>query len=310
MPLDPIVKAFLDQMAAQGAPPLTEQTVEQAREAVAAYTQIALPPMPVARVDDRKIPGPAGEIPVRVYTPDGVGPFPGIVFTHGGGWVLMSVETHDTICRALANQAGAVVVSVEYRLAPEHKYPAAAEDAYAAVRWVADNAPVLNVDASRLGVVGDSAGGNLAAAVTLMARDRGGPPLAFQALLFPVLDHNFETRSYVDNAEGFMLTRASMEWFWNHYLASPDQGREPYASPLRAQSHAGLPPAYVATAEFDPLRDEGEAYAKALEAAGVPVELVRYEGQIHDFILMGAVLPQAAPAVAAVAAAAKKALGG
>lgn len=309
MPLDPQVKTFLEQMAAQGAPPISEQTVEQARETAAAFTQLALPPMPVASVEDRRIPGPQGEIPVRIYTPEGTGPFPGIVFTHGGGWVIMNIETHDGICRAIANQAGAVVVSVDYRLAPEHKYPAAAEDAYAALEWVAESAAGLAVDPARLGVAGDSAGGNLAAAAALMARDRGGPPLGFQALLFPVLDHNFETRSYADNAEGYLLTRDSMVWFWNQYLPSPDRGREPYASPLRAGDLAGLPPAYIVTAEFDPLRDEGEAYAKALEAAGVPVELVRYDGQVHDFILMGAVLPQAATAVSAIATAAKKALG-
>jgi len=302
MPLDPICAALLAQMAQAGAPPLHEQTPAMAREAMAAAgAAMGGDPPRVARVDDLQASGPAGPIPLRAYYPDGAGPFGALVYFHGGGWVIGSIETHDSLCRALANTTGWAVFSVEYRLAPEHKYPAAADDAYAATAWVAAQARTLGVDAARVAVAGDSAGGNLAAVVAQMARDRGGPRLRAQALIYPVTDYDFTTPSYGANADGYLLTQDAMRWFWDHYLADARQGSEPYASPLRARDLHGLPPALVLTAEFDPLRDEGEAYAAALRRAGVPVDQHRYDGLIHGFFQFGGAFPQAADAQRRVA---------
>jgi acetyl esterase len=220
------------------------------------------------------------------------------VYFHGGGWVLGSLATHDGICRSLAAGAGCVVVSVDYRLAPEHRYPAAAEDCYAATQWCAAHAAELGADGSRVAVGGDSAGGNLSAVVAQMARDRGGPPLVFQLLIYPVTDAARDTQSYRENAEGYLLTAGDMAWFWNHYLGDARaRGAEAYASPIRAASLAGLPPALVITAEFDPLRDEGEAYGAALESAGVAAKVTRYDGMIHGFFGLGAMIDRANSAV-------------
>jgi acetyl esterase len=298
MPLDPQAKQMMDQLGAAGMPALEEMGVEGARQAILAMVQMGGEPAAMANVTNRAIPGPAGEIPVRIYTPDGTPPFPAVVYFHGGGWVIGSLDSHDGTCRDLANGAGAVVVSVDYRLAPEHKFPAGPEDAYAATKWVADNAASLGVDAKRIAIGGDSAGGNLTAVVALMARDRGGPPLVFQVLVYPATDAALDTRSYDENAEGYFLTRKAMEWFWGHYLPTAADGANPYASPLRATSLKALPPALVITAEFDPLRDEGEAYARKLEEAGVHVRLKRYDGMIHGFFGMGRVLDQGKQAMA------------
>jgi acetyl esterase len=298
MPLDSQAKQLMDQLSASGMPPLEEMGVEGARQAILAMTQMGGDPAAVASVTDRTIPGPAGEIPVRIYTPAGKPPFPVLVYFHGGGWVIGSLESHDGTCRDLANGAGSIVVSVDYRLAPENRFPAAAEDAYAATKWVAENAASIGADAGRVAIGGDSAGGNLTAVVALMARDRGGPRLAFQLLVYPVTDVARDTRSYEENADGYFLTRKAMEWFWGHYLGRPTDGENAYASPLRAASLAGLPPALVITAEFDPLRDEGEAYARRLEEAGVHVRLKRYDGMIHGFFGMGRVLDQGKQAMA------------
>jgi acetyl esterase len=230
---------------------------------------------------------------VRIYKPEGRPPLPALVYFHGGGWVIGSLETHDGACRELANRIGCAVVSVDYRLAPESRYPAAAEDCYAATQWVAENAKALGVDAKRIAIGGDSAGGNLAAVVALMARDRGGPALRHQLLIYPVTDADFERASYRENAEGYLLTTKAMAWFWGHYVPELAQRQDGYAAPLRAKDLAGLPPAFVLTAEFDPLRDEGEAYAKRLAQAGVPTRLQRYDGAIHGFFAMG-VLSQVA----------------
>ena len=276
--------------------------VRETREAFAGIAAFGGAPEALPKVESRRIPGPAGEIPVRIYTPQGSGPFPVLVYFHGGGWVIGSLDTHDGVCRHLAKRAGAVVVSVDYRLAPEHKFPAAPEDCYAATLWVAENAAAIGVDARRLTIGGDSAGGNLAAAVSLMARDRKKPAIAFQMLIYPVTDHSYETGSYRDNADGYLLTKDSMVWFWDHYLRTAGDGAEPYASPLRAQDLKGLPPAMVVTTEFDPLRDEGEAYANRLKQAGVPVKLKRYDGLIHGFFMMTGFFPQALQAVDEAAA--------
>jgi acetyl esterase len=297
MPLDPQAKEFIDQLTALGGGPLSSLSVADARRAMDMLATMRPEKPPIKSAVDRRIPGDAGEIPVRVYTPHAEQPLPLLVYFHGGGWVLGGLETHDASCRELANGAGCVVVSVDYRLAPEHKYPAAADDCYAATRWAAAHAAELGGDAKRLAIGGDSAGGNLAAVVAQMARDRGGPPLVFQLLIYPVTVAAFDTPSYRDNAEGYLLTTADMRWFWNHYLNAAAEGENPYASPLRAKSLTGLPPALVITAEFDPLRDEGEQYAERLKAAGVPTRLTRYAGMIHGFFGMTPMLEKARAAV-------------
>ena len=307
MPLDPGLKLVLDQLAANPGPQLHELPVAQAR-IFFDQMQLPRPEVKVAAVEDRRLPGPAGEIPVRVYRPEGRAPLPALVYFHGGGWVIGSLETHDGSCRDLANRIGCVVVSVDYRLAPEARYPAAAEDCYAATKWVAGNAKALGVDAARLGIGGDSAGGNLAAVVALMARDRGGPALRHQLLIYPVTDADFSRASYRENAEGYLLTTKAMEWFWGHYVPDPARRQEPYAAPLRAKELSGLPPAFVLTAEYDPLRDEGEAYAKRLQQAGVKTRLQRYDGAIHGFFAMGLLAEVARKAVDDAAAEARKAL--
>ncbi len=290
MPLDPQAKAVLDQFASMGGPQLHEMSVAQARELILGMVALGGEPESIARIENRTVPGPAGQIPVRIYTPVGTAPFPVLVYFHGGGWVIGNLDTHDGICRSLANRVGCLVVSVDYRLAPEHPFPAAPEDCYAATRWLAEHAGSLGVDKGRIAVGGDSAGGNLAAVVALMARDRGGPKLAFQLLVYPATDTDFETRSYRENSEGYFLTRADMVWFWNHYAPRDEDRRNPYAAPLRAASLRGLPPALVITAEFDPLRDDGAAYAARLREDGVPVRLSQQDGLIHGFFQMGAVI--------------------
>jgi acetyl esterase/lipase len=306
MPLDPQAKAVLDLMPAM--PDFSTLDLALIRAGMASGPLNAGEPEPVAKVENSTIPGPAGQIPVRVYTPSGSGPHPGLVFFHGGGFVLCSLDTHDGICRSLANAAGCVVVSVDYRLAPEHPYPAAPEDCYAATQWVAKNGSELGIDVSRLAIGGDSAGGNLTAVTALMARDRGGPALRFQLMIYPVTDCGFETASYRENGEGYFLTTGMMRWFWDKYLADPKQAREGYASPLRAANLADLPPGLCITAGYDPLRDEGEAYAELLRKAGVDVRTSRYPGMFHGFLSMTAQLDQARKAVAEAGAALRAAL--
>ncbi|MDT7592675.1 MAG: acetyl esterase [Pseudonocardiales bacterium] len=294
MPVHPEAQGLLDALAEAGLPATEEMTVPNARAATAGFLALQGEPVEVASALDRTVPGPAGEIPVRVYTPAGEGPLPVVVYFHGGGWVIGDLEVVDQPCRQLASAAGAIVVSVDYRLAPEHRYPAAFEDSYAATVWVGAHAAEIGGDPARLAVAGDSAGGNLAAAVALAARDRGGPELAAQLLIYPVTDFNFGTASYQDNREGYLLTKGSMQWFWAHYLGAQDLDKDPYACPLRADSLVGLPPAYVATSEYDPLRDEGEAYARRLEEAGVAVTAKRFDGLLHGFFWMLAAVPSAA----------------
>ncbi len=317
MPLNTQSKVLLDQLAALGGKPLEEMTPAEAREdrarAMEAFKALSGPAPEVARVRDRTIPGPAQPVPVRIYWPKSLADhaaspgaaerFPALVYFHGGGWVFGNLDQVDQVCRVLANSAGYVVVSVDYRLAPEHKFPAAAEDAYAAAQFVATHAEELGIDASRIAVAGDSAGGNLAAVVCLMARDRGGPSLMFQLLVYPCTDYHDDRPSMREFAENHLLTRASMRYFWNHYLARPEQGRDPYASPIYAPTLAGLPPALVITAECDPIRDQGEAYAQRLKQAGVAAEVKRYEGVIHAFFQMGAVIDAGKQAVEDAAAA-------
>jgi acetyl esterase len=252
---------------------------------------VAGPPLPMARVEPLRIPGPAGPIPARLYVAPGAAPTPRplLVYFHGGGWVVGGLDTHDGPCRFLATHSGAAVLSVDYRLAPEHPFPAAVEDALAAFRWAAASAAELGADPARIAVIGDSAGGNLAAAVALLARDGGGPQPAMQALIYPVTDAVGGQRSRDLFARGFLLTKADMDWFERHYLPDPSVSADPRVSVLRAEDLAGLPPAYVTTAGFDPLRDEGELYAERLRAAGNRVALRRHPGLIHGFANMTAI---------------------
>ncbi|HEY3723351.1 MAG TPA: alpha/beta hydrolase [Acidimicrobiia bacterium] len=285
MPLDPQARNLIDLIDQAGGFSLTpESDPQQLRDLYAGLTVPVT--IVVDRVEDRSIPGPAGEIPVRIYRPEGGAPKPIVVYYHGGGWVIGGLETHDHGCRALANSADAVVVSVDYRLAPEYRFPAPLDDARAALGWVAEHTEELGGDASRIAVAGDSAGGNLAAVVAQMARDAGGPALCFQLLIYPVTDHEFDSVSMRDNAEGYFLTRDAMRWFYSHYLDEPTLGADPRVSPIRADDLSGLPPAFVITAEYDPLRDQGVAYAAAMSDAGTAVEARTYAGMFHGFLSM------------------------
>jgi acetyl esterase/lipase len=290
--LHPEVRALLEMMDAQGAPPLESQDPIVARkDRVEGMKMLGGAPVPLGRVEDLSIPGPAGSVPVRVYASEPGGLRPALVYFHGGGWVFGNLDTHDAVCRAVAKESGAVVISVDYRLSPEVKFPAALEDSHAATVWVAANAKRLGIDPRRIAVGGDSAGGNLATVVAMRCRDARGPALALQLLIYPVTDlSSFETDSHRELAEGYFLTRGAMDWFSGHYLASADQKRHPEVSPLLAPDLGGLPPALVITAEFDPLRDEGEAYAERLKQAGVPVTAKRYPGMIHGFVSMRGVV--------------------
>jgi len=290
--LHPEVRVLLEMMDAQGAPPLeAEDPIEARNSRLEPMKMLGGEPDALGRVEDLSIPGPGGDLPVRVYASEHGGVRPALVYFHGGGWVLGSLDTHDAVCRALAKESGAVVISVDYRLSPEHKFPSAVDDAHAATMWVAANAERLGIDARRIAVGGDSAGGNMATVVALRFRDAGGPALASQVLLYPVTDlSSSETGSYRELADGYFLTRAAMDWFRGHYLASIDHKSHPEVSPLLAPDLSGLPPALVITAEFDPLRDEGEAYAQRLRQAGVPVTATRYPGMIHGFASMRGVL--------------------
>ena len=285
MPLHPEYEAMLAQMAEVEGPALVDMPVEAGREMYRTMQPEALD-VPVAAVTDAS----ANGVPMRIYTPPGEGPFPLVMMFHGGGWVIGDLVTADGQSREVCRGAGVTVVSVDYRLAPEHRFPAAADDCYAATVWAVQNAGHIGADASRVAVAGDSAGGNLAAVVSQMARDKrragaaDAPNIRFQLLVYPVTDGvNFNTASYRDNGEGYMLTADSMHWFWNHYAPEPAERSNPYASPLLADDLSDLPEALVMTAEYDPLRDEGEAYATALANAGVTARCQRYGGMIHGF---------------------------
>jgi acetyl esterase len=301
--IDPQVRVYLDTLASTGELPLQAGSVEENRTSFLELTALSGEPQAVSSVESRVIPGPESQIPIRMYSPSGKGPFPLLVYFHGGGWVFGNLDVHDSVCRALTNAAGCMTVAVDYRLAPEYKYPAAPEDCYAATRWVAENAISYNGDPKRIAVGGDSAGGNLAAVVTLMARDRSGPKLAYQLLIYPITNFSFDTPSYHENAEGYSLSKDDMVWFWEHYLPGVEEGKHPYASPLQAQNLSNLPPAMVITAEYDPLRDEGELYAGRLQEAGNQVTLKRYDGMIHGFFSMGGVIDQGKQAIADAATA-------
>jgi acetyl esterase len=286
VPLDPQWQAMRDQRERDNVPPLYTMSLAEARAAdLASIRESGGEPEPVHEVADLKIPGPGGDLPLRLYRPAGDGPLPVLLYFFGGGWVLGTIDTADGVSRSLANSAGALVAVVGYRLAPEHPFPAAIDDCYAAVCWVAGHAEEIGADSARLAVGGDSAGGNLAAAVALRARD-DGPALAGQLLVYPNTDQLADDQSMRAADDPFLFNRHSVAWYRRHYLAHPGDAANPLASPLRAESLAGLPPALVITAEYDPLRDQGEAYARRLADAGVRVELSRYPGMAHGFFTM------------------------
>jgi acetyl esterase len=307
VPLDRQARALIERFVREGTPPVSKLTPAEARRLTREVNRrLTSPPEAVAVVKNMRMSDTSAQIPARVYIPRESEVLPVLVYFHGGGWVLGDLDSVDSLCRSLANAADCVVVSVDYRLAPEHKFPAAIEDAYSATKWTANIATSFSGDPRRIAVGGDSAGGNLAAAVSLMARDKHGPPIVFQLLIYPATNHAFDTTSYSDNAEGYWLSKDDMRWFWNHYLRDEEDGRNPYASPSRAADLSSLPPAFVITAEFDPLRDEGEAYAARLRERGVPVKVARYDGMIHDFVNI-AELRQSRVAVGEAAAELRKA---
>ena len=303
MELDPALKALLDSLDPSAETPVEEMTPEDAR-AVWKEEMLAAAgaPLPVGSVSELAAPGPGGPLPIRLYRPAGAGaePLPVLVYYHGGGWIRGDLDTHDEVCRYLCHHGGVMVASVAYRLAPEHRFPEPLEDCFAATRWVAESAAGLGADPARLAVGGDSAGGNFACSVTLMARERGGPEIAFQLLIYPATDLAGDTESSRLYSRGYLLN--SMPFYVASYMGSGDRA-DPLASPLRAQDLSGLPPAFVATAGFDPLRDEGEAYAERLREAGVPVTLRRYEDMIHGFVSITGVIPGAAAGLRESAAA-------
>lgn len=297
MQLDPQARAVLERLARANLPPYAELGPAAVRELYRETRgRLGAAPPEVASVAPLRAAGPAGAISVRLYRPLGARPderLPALVYFHGGGWTFGDLDTHDMVCRELANLARCAVASVDYRLAPEHKFPAAVEDAIAATRWVVREAQALALDPKRIAVGGDSAGGNLAAVVALAARDAGAPQLAMQVLIYPATDMAADTASHREFADGYVLTRAAILWSRANYLRSPDDVGDWRASPLRARDHAGLPPAYVITCGFDPLRDEGRAYAERLRAAGVTVTYECFQGMVHGFVTMGGVLAAA-----------------
>jgi acetyl esterase len=303
---------FIDSLA--GAPPIYTLSPADAR-AVLARAQSIPVGKPSAQIEDIALPvGPTGSVPIRIVRPVGAAEaLPVVMYFHGGGWVLGDRDTHDRLVREIAVGAEAAVVFVDYARAPEARYPVAIEQAYAATRYVADNGATLRIDPLRLAVAGDSVGGNMAAAVTLMAKQRRGPKIAFQVLLYPVTDSGFDTPSYIQFADGPWLTKTAMEWFWDAYLPDPTARKQPTATPLNASSDqlAGLPEALVIVDENDVLRDEGEAYASKLSEAGVRVTSVRYNGTIHDFVMLNALsdTPAARAAIAQAVDALKGAVG-
>ncbi|MFI4947265.1 MAG: alpha/beta hydrolase [Alphaproteobacteria bacterium] len=307
--LHPQIVAAIEAMKKLGLKPIEAMNPVEARAQMEATAQSRkAEPLPIARIEERDIPGPAGPIRVRLYWPNVGGMVPGIAHYHGGGHVIGSLDTHDLIARNLCAGAGALVASVDYRMGPEHRFPAAVEDSVAALGWLHDNAASLGVDPGRLGVHGDSAGANLAAVVALAARDAGGPRLRLQSLVYPVADYTLSSASYQKFAEGYgPLTRAAMAWFQQHYLRSPADAEDWRASPIKAASLAGVAPAIVVTAECDVLHDEGQHYADALRGAGVAVEYREFPGMIHGFFGMVPIVDDAMVAQRAVAAAFRRA---
>ena len=299
MPLDPKVSLFLQQVRDSGAQAYEDMTPAESRrldmnELLKAQASRQLEP--VAVIEHSFIPGPTADLPIRIYRPEGrdVSQLqPALIFIHGSGWVVSNIETNDHFSRALANRTGSVVIAINYQKAPEHKFPIPMDDCYASTLWVFEHAALLGLDTNRIGILGDSAGGNLAAAVTLRLRDEDGPKLAYQVLVYPAVQYGWQTPSAIANAEGYLLQQASMKYYWGHYLRSEVDGKNPYCSPLIAESHGGLPATFIYTAEFDPLCDDGYLYARKLQECGVKVKYQCFDGVIHGFIKMLGVFDQA-----------------
>jgi acetyl esterase len=306
MPLDPQLEAMFAGQPDWG--PVRTFPLDALREAVrSSSTQLPPPPVTLAAVSDRTIPGPAGEIPVRIYTPEGSGPFPVVAYFHGGGFVVGDLDTQDMIARGLAAGAESIVVSVDYRLAPEHKFPAAFDDCWAATQWVAANAAELGGDPALIGIAGDSAGGVLASACALLARDAGAPRLAAQINWYgPGIHPIPDEGSAIEFANGPILRLDDAHYFWELHINDDSDFDDFRASPMKAASHEGLPPAFIASAECDPIRDAVESYAPVLEKAGVEVEMKRYPGMVHGFVSWLGFLPGAQAAMADACAFAKK----
>ena len=305
--LDPDAAAVFKAFQEAGRPPYETLTPAEARAFYLQGRVVTNPEPPELKsANPLKIPSPAGAIPARIYTPTKLrqsgGLSPCLVFFHGGGWVIGDLDSHDVVCRKLAHESELIVISVDYRLAPEHKFPAAVDDAIAATKWVAANAKQLGIDASRLMVGGDSAGGNLAAVVSLAARDGNGPKIAGQVLIYPATDFAMKHPSHSEPETSILLTHTVIRWFRDHYLNGAADGQDWRASPALAKTLAGLPPAYVLTAGADPLRDEGNEYAARLKDAGVAVTTRTFPGQFHGFFTMGKLLPQANVAASEIAA--------
>ncbi len=315
MPLDPAAKRLLDMFAVVGgATDINTLSAQQLREGFRRLARaVDLKNVAVGKVEDGQWPGPGGALPYRRYdppnAPSGAARLPALVFFHGGGCVFGSIETHDGLCRSLSAESGCAVISIGYRQAPEHKFPAAVEDAFAATRWVADNAAALGIDIQRIAVGGDSAGGGLAAVVCQTALAQGGPKLALQVLFCPALDMAAETASRSEFAEGYFLSRATIDWMLQQYCPPEVDPKDPRLSPLRAAQLSGLPPAHIHTAEYDPLRDEGAAYAERLREAGVATRYTCHAGLIHHFCAMAGAIPAARLALKSAGAAIKEALG-
>ncbi|MGH9026735.1 MAG: alpha/beta hydrolase [Acidimicrobiia bacterium] len=314
MPVDPTIQGILDAVNARsfdetaGLPP-SERRIQMRQATEQIFVELAETPGAVAAVTDHRVPVDGVEITVRVYTPQGVPPFPALVYFHGGAFWLGDVDLSDPPCRDLAHRTGSVVASVDYRLAPENPFPIPVEDCFAALAWTVAQSAELGVDVNRVAIGGSSAGGNLAAAVALMARDRGGPAVCFQWLDIPVTDSRLDTPSMREFAEGYLLTKGAMLEGWAFYVPDLDDRANPYASPMHAADVSGLPPAFVTTAEYDPLRDEGEAYGARLADAGVVTTIQRYDGMIHGFGLFTAILPTARECRDDVVAALRSAFG-
>jgi acetyl esterase len=292
MPIDPYVQTLLDGLTEQGLKSFEQIGVAATRAVIATFTDLQRPAPAVSRVIDRAYPGPIGAQPLRIYIPDGDGPLPVVVYFHGGGFVGGGLSVVDEPARALANDVGAIVVTAGYRLAPEHKFPAATDDTFAALRWVADHAADFGGDPARIAVMGDSAGGNLAAVAALRARDAGGPQLVAQVLVYPVIDPTARLESRKLFGEGHVITATGLDWFWEQYLGSLADTRNTLAVPAKADSLTGLPPALVLTTEYDVSRDEAEAYANRLRDSGVETECIRFDGLIHGVYWMSGAVPR------------------
>tara|TARA_Y100001936_G_scaffold249684_1_gene300622 strand:- start:2288 stop:3217 length:930 start_codon:yes stop_codon:yes gene_type:complete len=307
MPLDIQAKTSLEKRKEAGIPGQHEVTPEEARRMQEAQPRIPGPE--IGSIADIKIQGTHGNIPIRIYTPEGTGPFPIAMWFHGGGWVIGNIETNDSTCRALAKESESIIISVDYKLAPENKFPIPFDDCYEATCWAYENAHTFNGNEKKLAVAGASAGGNLAAAVSLKARDENRPSIIHQTLVYPVTDYNFSYSSYEECKEGYGLEYDTMVYFWDSYLSKAEDQYNPYAVPMRASTLNNLPPAFILTVEYDPLRDEGEAYATALEAANVKVKYSLYEGMIHAFFNAGVPFDKTWDAISEVCSELKKAFG-